>query len=215
MYYLQSRYYDAGVGRFVNGDELDFLGVSRISYGYNLFEYCCNQPVDDSDEAGNVSVGAIIGGIIGLGVGAIIVPIFADLLKLKGWKRTVFIAAGVVAVTAIGALLGYYAGKALAILYAKGGAFATKLNDAVAKVIAKFTKASIKHASGNGWTLTIKKYTVRIMTSGGGRTNYIRISHAVKGAMTIFGAYSSDRALTHIEITISNLLKLIKMMLGW
>ena len=157
----------------------------------------------------------IIGGIIGFGVGSIIVPIFADLLKLKGWKRTVFIAAGVVAVTAIGALLGYYAGKALAILYANGGAFATKLNDAVAKVIAKFTKASIKHASGNGWTLTIKKYTVRIMTSGGGRTNYIRISHAVKGAMTIFGAYSSDRALTHIEITISNLLKLIKMMLGW
>ena len=215
LYYLQSRYYDAKLGRFVNGDELDFLGISRISYGYNLFEYCCNQPVGDSDETGNVSIGAIIGGIIGFGVGAIIVPIFADLLKLKGWKRTVFIAAGVVAVTAIGALLGYYAGKALAILYAKGGAFATKLNDAVAKVIAKFTKASIKHASGNGWTLTIKKYTVRIMTSGGGRTNYIRISHAVKGAMTIFGAYSSDRALTHIEITISNLLKLIKMMLGW
>ena len=215
MYYLQSRYYDPAVGRFVNADETLFLGASTLAYSYNLFEYCGNQPTNDSDESGNVSIGAIIGGIIGFGVGAIIVPIFADLLKLKGWGRRIFIAAGVVAVTAIGALLGYYAGKALALLYAKGGVFATKLNQAVAKVIAKFTKASLKAASGNGWKLTLKKYTIRLMTEGGGRTNYIRLSHATKGSMTIAGKFSSDRALTHIPITIGNLVKLIGLMLGW
>lgn len=85
----------------------------------------------------------------------------------------------------------------------------------IGKVIAKFTKASLKAASGNGWKLTLKKYTIRLMTEGGGRTNYIRLSHATKGSMTIAGKFSSDRALTHIPITIGNLVKLIGLMLGW
>ena len=215
LYYLQSRYYDPETGRFINADDVAFLGATGTLLSCNLFAYCENNAVNRSDHSGYISIGAIIGGIIGFGVGAIIVPIFADLLKLKGWARTVFIAAGVVAVTAIGALLGYYAGKALVSLYAKGGAFATKLNTAVAKVIAKFTGASIKSAAGNGWTLTLKKYTIRIMAESGGRVNYFRISHATKGAMTIAGAFSSNRALTHVPITINNLVKLIKMMIGW
>ena len=191
------------------------MGVSTLAYSYNLFEYCGNQPTNDSDESGNVSIGAIIGGIIGFGAGAIIVPIFADLLGLKGWARKIFISAGVVAVTAIGALLGYYTGKALALIYAKGGTFAFKLNQALVKVIAKFTKASTEAVRGNGWKLTIKNYTVRIMNKGGYRTNYFRISHIAKGAMTIAGKYSSDRALTHIQINLENIIKLIVLMLKW
>lgn len=155
------------------------MGVSTLAYSYNLFEYCGNQPTNDSDESGNVSIGAIIGGIIGFGAGAIIVPIFADLLGLKGWARKIFISAGVVAVTAIGALLGYYTGKALALIYAKGGTFAFKLNQALVKVIAKFTKASTEAVRGNGWKLTIKNYTVRIMNKGGYRTNYFRIMQLI------------------------------------
>lgn len=42
-------------------------------------------------------------------------------MGLKGWKQSVFIIGGTAAVTAIGALLGHYAGKALVSLYAKGG----------------------------------------------------------------------------------------------
>ncbi len=189
LYYLQSRYYDPETGRFINADDVAFLGATGTLLSCNLFAYCENNAVNRSDHSGYISIGAIIGGIIGFGVGAIIVPIFADLLKLKGWARTVFIAAWVVAVTAIGALLGYYAGKALVSLYAKGGAFATKLNTAVAKVNAKFTGASIKSAAGNGWTLTLKKYTIRIMAESGGRVNYFRISHATKGAMTYSRRY--------------------------
>ena len=44
------------------------------------------------------------------------------------------------------------------------------------------------------------------MTEGGGRVNYFRLSHATKGAMTILGAFSGDRALTHINITFSNII---------
>ena len=212
LYYLQSRYYDPVVGRFVNADEILFVGIGGL---YNLFGYCGNMPIGDIDESGNISIGAIVGCIIGFGVGAIIVPVFADLLKLKGWRRAIFVAAGVVAVTAIGALLGYYAGKALAILYSKGGVFANKLNTAVAKTIGKLTRATVKASHGNGWTLTLKKYTIRIMNSGGGRTNYFRISHITKGGLTLLGVPSSDRAMTHIPITIDNLLKLIELMMRW
>lgn len=40
LYYLQSRYYDPAIGRFINGDEACFIDVS-----YNLYSYCNNLPV--------------------------------------------------------------------------------------------------------------------------------------------------------------------------
>ena len=218
LYYLQSRYYNPEWGRFINADAAAILQLAAQSdyvLSTNLFSYCMNNPVMNYDPTGYVSMGAIIGGIIGFGVGAILIPAIADSWGLKGWKRNVFIIGGVAAVTAIGALLGHYAGKALVSLYAKGGAFAKQLNTAVAKVIGKFTKASVTSAKGNGWILKLKNYTVRIMSEGGGRTNYFRISHATKGAMTIAGAFSGNRALTHIPITVDSLFKLIKMMLRW
>ena len=215
LYYLQSRYYSPDLMRFISQDDPVLSNLQGLPLGSNLYIYCLNNPVMNNDPSGTVSIGAIIGGIIGFGVGAIIMPIFADMLKLHGWKRTVFIVGGTAALTAIGSLLGYYAGKALVTLYAKGGVFSQKLNAAIAKVIRKFTGATLKSASGNGWTLTLKKYMVRIMSSGGGRTNYIRISHATKGAMTIAGMFSNERAVTHIPITVSNLVKLIGLMLKW
>ena len=53
MYYLQSRYYDPEVGRFVNGDEATYLGVSGNVLGYNLFSYCENNAVNHRDLLGN------------------------------------------------------------------------------------------------------------------------------------------------------------------
>ena len=47
MYYLQSRYYDAEVGRFVNGDEI--LGSNGDHAAYALYTYCANLPVDRCD----------------------------------------------------------------------------------------------------------------------------------------------------------------------
>ena len=48
MYYLQSRYYDPNVGRFINADAPDFVAVS----GENLFSYCGNCPTKNADYAG-------------------------------------------------------------------------------------------------------------------------------------------------------------------
>ena len=67
------------------------------------------------------------------------------------------------------------------------------------------------HNRGIGWNIKFKKYTLRVITRGGGRTNYMRISHQTKGAMTLAGKFSNNRAVTHIKITFKNLVKMIKL----
>ncbi len=78
MYYLQSRYYDAKVGRFVNGDEVTFLGISKTNLGYNLFAYCENSLATRIDLNGNAWVKIVVGVVI---VVAIVVLIGSTLHK--------------------------------------------------------------------------------------------------------------------------------------
>ena len=51
LYYLNSRYYNPEIGRFINADAL--LGANRDILGYNLFAYCGNNPINRSDSSGN------------------------------------------------------------------------------------------------------------------------------------------------------------------
>lgn len=52
MYYLQSRYYDPEICRFINADSTDYLGATGTLLSYNLFAYCENDPVGCVDETG-------------------------------------------------------------------------------------------------------------------------------------------------------------------
>ena len=58
--YLQSRYYDAGVQRFVSADDIEFLGASVGVYAFNLYSYCENDPINFKDSTGNGILGALI-----------------------------------------------------------------------------------------------------------------------------------------------------------
>ena len=51
-YYLNSRYYNPEIGRFINSDG-KMAGVGESIQGYNLFAYCFNNPVNLSDENGD------------------------------------------------------------------------------------------------------------------------------------------------------------------
>ena len=50
FYYLQSRYYDPVVGRFINEDR--FVATSQGFSGSNMFTYCGNNPVIRKDSSG-------------------------------------------------------------------------------------------------------------------------------------------------------------------
>lgn len=54
FYYLNTRYYDPVVRRFVNADSVDYLGINGSAISYNLFTYCNNNPVMFEDQNGNV-----------------------------------------------------------------------------------------------------------------------------------------------------------------
>ena len=69
LYYLQSRYYNPAMGRFIGAD--DYPSTGQGLTGNNMFAYCGNNPVVRSDEGGelwHVAFGAAIGGLISGGV---------------------------------------------------------------------------------------------------------------------------------------------------
>ena len=53
LYYLNSRYYDPALGRFLNADDVSFLGATGNTAGYNLYAYCENDPITQADSEGN------------------------------------------------------------------------------------------------------------------------------------------------------------------
>ena len=77
-YYLNSRYYDPEVGRFLSADTVEYLAPETIN-GLNLYAYCGNNPIMYTDSEGtswwtdfwNSIAGKIVGTI--LVVGAVVV----------------------------------------------------------------------------------------------------------------------------------------------
>lgn len=116
-YYLQSRYYDPKIGRFINIDNVALLATAEALVEFNLFAYCINNPIAKSDPTGytpaNV-IGAIIGAIIGAVGGYLLSRLLADKIGLSGWKRTLFIAGLTAIITAAAAVIGYFLGPYIA-----------------------------------------------------------------------------------------------------
>ena len=71
-YYLNARYYDPKVGRFLSPDTI--LGANGGLQGYNLFAYCNNNPVMFVDPSGNIA--------------NFIYKMFEKVNKLLSWKKT-------------------------------------------------------------------------------------------------------------------------------
>ena len=55
LYYLQTRYYDPELGRFISADSIEYLDPETLG-GLNLYAYCGNNPVMAVDDTGSESV---------------------------------------------------------------------------------------------------------------------------------------------------------------
>ncbi len=83
LYYLNSRYYDPEIGRFINADEIAILDESKNYFnGLNLYSYCINNPIMYLDFSGKSLIalflfligatiaGAVLGGEVAYNNGA-------------------------------------------------------------------------------------------------------------------------------------------------
>ena len=89
MYYLQSRYYNPEMRRFINADELMIIkDMSHTDlFGANAFAYCINEPVNNIDNNGKW-IATVIKVLIGALLGAVtyFVTLFIDIYVLKDTK---------------------------------------------------------------------------------------------------------------------------------
>lgn len=110
FYYVESRYYDPAIGRFINADSTPSTGQD-VS-GTNMYAYCGNNPVsrvDDGGEFWNIAAGAVIGGAL-----SVTIQIVANLATGEKWSSGVLMAA--VTGAASGALSATGAGKVIQVI---------------------------------------------------------------------------------------------------
>jgi len=69
FYYLQSRYYDSEVGRFINADS--FVTTSQNLIGTNMYSYCMNNPITYTDPTGENPFALFVVGIVGFALGCL------------------------------------------------------------------------------------------------------------------------------------------------
>lgn len=113
LYYLQSRYYDPEVGRFINADDAGTLGANGEILSYNLFAYCLNNPVNRTDDGGNLSwLGKIVIGVAVIAVAAVVTVATAG-AAAPAMVAIHCAAAGALQGAAIGAATGAASGAAI------------------------------------------------------------------------------------------------------
>ena len=118
LYYLQSRYYDPEIGRFISADDTQYLGASGTALGYNLFGYCENNPVNAADPDGNWLI-QVVCGIAGAAIFETAANIICRLLGVNASVRRLITAGFALIGGVLGAafgpsIVGKIAPKALA-----------------------------------------------------------------------------------------------------
>ncbi len=103
LYYLQSRYYDSKVCRFINADHSSLLLATPLALtDKNLYAYCDNNPVVRVDVDGEfwgtaVAIGALGGFVVGVAgqfVSDLVTSLFSGELTFSNWQTYVGAAVG-------------------------------------------------------------------------------------------------------------------------
>ena len=160
LYYLNSRYYDPVVGRFVNADDIDVLEIDQDHLSENnLFAYCLNDPINMTDDTGHIAwwIGAAIGGAL-FDTAAYLIG-----CAVTGKKATW---AGVGKAALVGAVTGVTFGAiGKGVKAASGAIKATKMAQKGIGVLQKASNAALKAAQRIGKFSVSSKH----LANAGGR----------------------------------------------
>jgi len=154
FYYLQSRYYDPTICRFVNADEPEMAFNASIT-DKNLYAYCDNNPIMRSDDGGefwNIVIGAAVGAVVSGGI-SIISQIIENLNNTGSIGEINWASVGVAA--ASGAISGAFAATGIPV----GGQ--VLINAAIGAI-----SSGIDTYVNKGEEATITDYASSIITGG-------------------------------------------------
>ena len=108
FYYLQTRYYDPTICRFINADNYELVTELSCDAGQlNMYAYCNNNPIMYTDESGEI-VGwlvVLICSLVGATIGGTVSGVIAANNGIEGWELVGDIALGSLVGAAGGALL--------------------------------------------------------------------------------------------------------------
>ena len=91
MYYLQSRYYDPEIRRFVSADKVDITFCGESLRNKNLYAYCDGNPITRVEISGGfwgsalaiMAVGGVVGAVINVAISVVSQEITTGEVNLK------------------------------------------------------------------------------------------------------------------------------------
>jgi len=148
-YYLQSRYYDPILHRFINADS--FASTGQGVLGTNMFAYCQNSPINYSDPTGEfitaLVVSVIVGAVIGGTAGGVSAYNSAEASGLEGsdlfWATAEGVGKGAAIGGVAGGFLGATGGVIAAPAYGATSVAGTAMITTTATVTAKATEVVV------------------------------------------------------------------------
>ncbi len=187
LYYLQTRYYDPAIGRFLNMDSINYANPESIS-GLNLYAYCGNNPVMNVDPTGEFAITAFaLALILGIGAGAVVGGTVAGVSAYnqgaRGWDL-------------VGSILGgaIFGGGMGAVMVIGGAAGLASIGISVAGYSITTTAAAFWISTAIGVGAGLFAYTAETLISPSRQWSWREfvasgISGAFKGAATFTVAF--------------------------
>ncbi len=187
LYYLESRYYDPVMGRFITIDDISYIDPETIN-GLNLYAYCGNNPVMNIDPNGrflfsflaSLAIAALIGACVGV-VGTLLSDVVTSALngnwQFSSWE------------TYLGSAIGGAVGGVVSLFSPfLGAVLAGTISTAAGNIIGKITGSN---TASWGEILIDVGFSAVISVATAGMGKYLRISPITKGSHSFQQVFKS------------------------